>query len=257
MEPMFSPAPGLVVLPDTHPVPGWGCLPVSAFLLRGAEPVLVDCGMRVARGRFLESLDGALHLSSLRHIVITHEDADHAGALEELLVAAPDATLVASPIGLGKLAAAMQLPRHRIVVAEPGATLTLGERRLRVFRPPLYDSPATIGLFAEHEGWCFTSDAFAAFLPAFAENLADVPSSALARGFLAMSATNSPWVAGLGRADMAGACAEVQAFAPSLLLAAHLPVVRGDEELRGVLELAAMLPEAARAAEPARHEGRR
>ena len=40
-----------LVLADSTEVPGLGHLPVNAFLLRGAEPLLVDTGLPTSRAR--------------------------------------------------------------------------------------------------------------------------------------------------------------------------------------------------------------
>ena len=40
-----------LVLADSTEVPGLGHLPVNAFLLRGAEPLLVDTGLSTSRAR--------------------------------------------------------------------------------------------------------------------------------------------------------------------------------------------------------------
>ena len=45
-----------VVLADSTEVPGLGHLPVNAFLLRGAEPLLVDTGLPTSRTEFLDHL---------------------------------------------------------------------------------------------------------------------------------------------------------------------------------------------------------
>jgi hypothetical protein len=44
------------VLPGWLPVPGLGALPVNAFLLKGAEPMLVDTGLAAFSDDIAEAL---------------------------------------------------------------------------------------------------------------------------------------------------------------------------------------------------------
>jgi hypothetical protein len=44
----FRPVPGVTVLSDPQEVPGIGHLPVNAFVLHAAEPVVVDTGLSLA-----------------------------------------------------------------------------------------------------------------------------------------------------------------------------------------------------------------
>ena len=46
----YQAAPGIDVLTTNFPVPGLGLVPINAFVLHGAEPVLVDTGT-VCRAR--------------------------------------------------------------------------------------------------------------------------------------------------------------------------------------------------------------
>jgi hypothetical protein len=43
-------------LPSWFPVPGLGALPINSFLLKGAEPLLVDTGLGALAERLVESL---------------------------------------------------------------------------------------------------------------------------------------------------------------------------------------------------------
>lgn len=45
MKEVYSPTEDTHVLPTYYPVPGFGILPVNAFVLKAKEPVLVDAGL--------------------------------------------------------------------------------------------------------------------------------------------------------------------------------------------------------------------
>lgn len=57
-------AAGVVLLPSYLPLANLGVLPVNAFLLQAAEPVLLDTGMAPVREGFLRSLRSASTLGT-------------------------------------------------------------------------------------------------------------------------------------------------------------------------------------------------
>ncbi len=62
----FSATDDVVVLHDAAEVPGLGFLPVNAFLLRAAQPVLVDTGLPASRDQFLSELWSLVDPADLR-----------------------------------------------------------------------------------------------------------------------------------------------------------------------------------------------
>jgi glyoxylase-like metal-dependent hydrolase (beta-lactamase superfamily II) len=82
------------VLNDQLPVPGIGFLPVNAFVLHAAEPVVVDTGLSLPGRGFMDTLGSVVDPADVRWIWLTHPDRDHTGALFDLLDAAPHARLV-------------------------------------------------------------------------------------------------------------------------------------------------------------------
>ncbi|MGH2544824.1 MAG: MBL fold metallo-hydrolase, partial [Ardenticatenaceae bacterium] len=71
---------------------------VNAWLLRGAEPALVDVGPRAEMSWEALVAGLAVHglaLSDLRHVFITHAHVDHYGNAARLAEAAPDAIFYA------------------------------------------------------------------------------------------------------------------------------------------------------------------
>lgn len=241
MEPPFSPVDQLVILPSHSPAPDRGVLPVQAFLLRSDAPVLVDAGVAVERAAFLDALDCVIDLHRLRAVVITHEDADHTGALADLLERAPHAVVVTSRIGAGKLAASHRVPLERLRVVTPGQRLAIGARSFRVLPAPLYDSPATFMLLEERAGWLFSSDAFGAFVPHPAEGMDELDAASALDGMSRFCRANSPWVAHVDHARWRGRIDALRALGPSWLFASHLPPVHGAL-LEDVWARAAALP---------------
>jgi hypothetical protein len=45
----YKAAPDIEVLTSNFPIPGFGFVPINAFVIKGAEPILVDTGSVVER----------------------------------------------------------------------------------------------------------------------------------------------------------------------------------------------------------------
>lgn len=84
---------------------------VSAYLLvRSGEAALVDTGVGGSEGDIEAGL-GALDLgwSNVKHVILTHRHADHAGSIGAILAAAQEAMAYAGAEDLGSIAAPRQL----------------------------------------------------------------------------------------------------------------------------------------------------
>jgi len=227
-------ADDVVVLADSIDVPGLGHLPVNSYLLRAPEPVLVDTGLPTSRADFLDHLWSACDPADLRWIWLTHPDRDHTGSLLQVLDAAPQARLVTTFLGMGILSIEHRIPVNRVYLLNPGQALDVGDRSLRAFRPPLYDSPATTGLVDERSGACFTSDCFGGPMAspdvAMADDVAEAAPGDLAAAQRLWATVDSPWVADVDRSAYARSVAELAAHGLDLVLSTHLPPARGRRE---------------------------
>ena len=81
----YKAAPDIDVLTSNFAVPGFGLIPINAFVLHSAEPVLVDTGAMVESAEFMTALRSVIDPADLRYIWLTHTDFDHIGALATLL----------------------------------------------------------------------------------------------------------------------------------------------------------------------------
>ncbi len=97
----YKAAPDIDVLTTSFPVPGFGLIPINAFVLHAAEPVLVDTGTMVESDEFLTALRTVIDPSDLRYIWLTHTDFDHIGSLGRLLEEHPQIRVVTSFLGVG------------------------------------------------------------------------------------------------------------------------------------------------------------
>jgi hypothetical protein len=213
---------------DTHalttflPVPGYGHLAVNAFVVRAAQPMLIDTGMAAQGQGFLSSLRSVIDPAALRWIWLTHIDADHVGNLRLVLEHAPDARVVTNFIGLAKMGL-QGLPTDRIYLLNAGQELDLGDRSMRAVRPPTYDAPETSGLADGLTGTFFSSDSFGALLHEPAESAATLPPEQLREGLITWSTLDAPWLHSTDRARFADHLRNLCEQKPARILSSHLP----------------------------------
>jgi glyoxylase-like metal-dependent hydrolase (beta-lactamase superfamily II) len=220
------------VLNDYLEVPGLGFLPVNAFVIHATQPVVVDTGLGLSDRDFLACLAEVIDPTDVAWIWLTHPDRDHTGGLFALLEAAPQARVVTTFVGAGIMSAEHPLPMNRIYLLNPGQSLDVGDRRLTGFRPPLFDSPATVGVLDTSTGVCLSSDCFGAPLPtpglATAADAAAVNPDELRAAQLLWATVDSPWVHAIDPVKLAASFRLLRDFDPSAILSAHLPPVTSD-----------------------------
>jgi hypothetical protein len=220
------------VLSDYLEVPGLGFLAVNAFVIHAAQPVVVDTGLGLPDRDFVAALAEVIDPADVRWIWLTHPDRDHTGGLFTLLDAAPQARVVTTFVGAGIMSTEHPLPMNRIYLLNPGQSLDTGDRQLTGFRPPLFDNPATVGIFDTSTGACLSSDCFGAPLPT--AELASAPDAAatdpgeLRTAQLLWATVDSPWVHAVDPAKYAASFQPLRDFGPSAILSTHLPPVTGN-----------------------------
>ena len=219
------------VLNDHLEVPTIGFLPVNAFVLHAAEPVVVDTGLSLPERGFMDALGSVIDPEDVRWIWLTHPDRDHTGALFDLLEAAPRARVVTTFLGAGIMSTERPLPMDRLHLVNPGQTLDVGDRTLTAFRPPLFDSPATTGFFDHVSGTCVSSDCFGSPMTtadlAEGADVRDVPADDLRSGQLLWATVDSPWIHVADRDAYEQTVAPLRAMDPAVILSSHLPPVVG------------------------------
>jgi hypothetical protein len=217
----------VTALRDKAEIPGLGVLPINAFVLHAAQPVLIDTGMPVSRPAFLEALASVIDLADIRWIWLSHPDRDHMGSLFDVLAAAPKARLVTTYAAVGYLGTEFDVPLPRVYLLNPGQALDLGDRKLLAFRPPLFDSPMTVGFFDGKTGTCFSSDCFGGPMPsieaAYADDVSQVDTGTVRDAQLMWVGVDSPWVRTADPVKFAASYEQLRTFAPKRLFSSHLP----------------------------------
>ena len=234
----------VTVLNDHIPVPTIGFLPVNAFVLHAAQPVVVDTGLSLPGRGFMDALGSVMDPKDVRWIWLTHPDRDHTGGIFELLDAAPRARVVTTFLNVGIMSTGSPLPMDRVYLVNPGQSLDLGDRTITAFKPPLFDSPATVGFFDPKSRTCFSSDCFGA--PMSSEDLAqggdvrDVPAADLRSSQLLWATVDSPWVHMVDRDTYMARVEPLQEMEPQTILSSHLPPVR--ENTQDCFDMLAVAP---------------
>ncbi|MCB9894653.1 MAG: MBL fold metallo-hydrolase [Planctomycetes bacterium] len=217
------------------PLPGLGVLPVNSFLIRGAEPVLIDTGLAGQRESFLGALGSLIDPAELRWIWMTHMDADHVGNLETILKSAPNARVVTTYLGMGK-AGLLGLPLDRCYLLNPGQTLRAGDRELLAVKPPVFDAPETTGLFDRSSESLFSSDSFGAVLQDSAESALEVASGDLRDGMHLWASVDAPWLNVVEKTRFQATIRALRELKPQQLLSSRRPrvmsVTRSSPTLR-------------------------
>ena len=212
------------VITTSFPIPGYGFVPVNAFVLNGPEPILVDTGTVVESDDFMTTLRSVIDPAELRWIWLTHTDFDHIGSLQRLLDENPRITLITTFLGVGIMSLASPLPMDRLRFVNPGEQVTLGNRTLAAFRPPAFDNPSTTGFYERTSRTLFSSDCFGALLQDVPENAADLSEQALREGQVFWATVDSPWLHKVDEKTLAGELKAIRAMEPELILSSHLPM---------------------------------
>jgi flavorubredoxin len=220
-------APETFLIPNLAPA-GDAYLPVNSLLIRGKEPIVVDTGAPVHRERWLEQVFGLVDPQDIRWVFLSHEDGDHTGGLDTVLDAAPQATLVMNFFSTERRALETPVPIERSIWREPGESFEAEDRRLRLVLPPIFDGPATRGLFDEKTGVLWAVDTFAAATIGAVHRVEDLPRELYDESFMLFNSLVSPWHQWLDPVLYDRHVDSVEALKPRVVASAHGPVLVGD-----------------------------
>jgi flavorubredoxin len=226
MDKTYAAGPDIAVISYHEPAGPLGFLPMHAYLIKGEEPVLVDTGLYTQTEGFLEALWAEIDPRELRWVMITHEDMDHAGNLDEVLTAAPQARVVLSFLTMLKYGRPDLTPPPRVLIATPGQSVRLGNRGFRVIRPPVFDSSGTVAYLDEETGSLFSADVFGGLVPA---PTADVDSlgPAYTEGSAVFMSANSAWLHDMDPAKFKRRVDVLRELAPEVVLPTHGAPLKG------------------------------
>lgn len=235
LEP-YEVTPDIHVVPSYFPIPGLGILPVNAFVLKAAEPVLVDTGLVPLSDQFMEKLASVIDPADLRWLWLTHTDQDHIGSLQCILDAAPRLRIITTFLAVGKMSLFQPFPMDRIYLLNPGQNISVGDRILTAVKPPSYDAPETTGFYDPKDAAFFSADCFGALMSEPHENAAGIGTENLRAGSIRWATVDAPWLHTVNERSFSKTLSRIRELSAKLILSAHLPVARNmTEELLGYL----------------------
>jgi hypothetical protein len=183
-------------------------------------------------------------------VFLSHDDADHTGNLAEVMAACPDAELVCSWAIIERFTNAFEFPLARCRWINDGDSFDAGDRTLVALRPPLYDSPATRGLFDQATGVYWAADSFPTPVPGGAaatsvpQDVADLDHEFWWNGMVMFAHhALSPWLSLVDRDRFSSTVDRVQDQRPTVIASGHSPTITGAG-VDQALALARRLPDA-------------
>ena len=220
------------IAPETfliHDHQGEGEGPVSVALntmvIRAAEPVVVDTGMMENRNQYLEDVFSLVEPEDIRWVFISHDDVDHTGSVNALMEAAPNATLVIDWFMQERMGASLEVSPMRWRWLRDGDVLDVGDRQLRLVRPPVFDSGTTRGLFDPLTEVYWASDAFASPMPVPVRDVAALDLVPWLEGIHTFAQYISPWLDLVDEAKFQRAVDRIEALRPQVIVGCHTPVI--------------------------------
>jgi flavorubredoxin len=222
-------APDTYLIPNLAPAGPDAYVPVNSLVILGEEPIVVDTGAPVHREHWLELLYGLVDPADIRWIFLSHEDGDHTGGLDEVLAAAPQARLVMNFFSTERLALERPVHLDRMIWRDHGESFDAGDRRLHLVLPPIFDGPATRGLYDERTGVLWAVDSFAALAPGAVHRAEDIPKELYDESFMLFNSLVSPWHQFLDPVRYNRHVDSVEALKPRAVATAHGPILVGDQ----------------------------
>jgi flavorubredoxin len=243
MDKPYQAAADTFILPSHFPIPGLGFLPCNAYVLKAAEPVLVDTGLGIDSDDFIKALMSVIDPTDLKWIWITHDDADHVGSIQKIMEAAPNARLATNAVTALRMSTFWHVPMDRVYCLNAGESISVGDRKLTAVAPPLFDNPATIGFYDDKANALYSADFFGALLPSHELGCDELAEETLSQGMTLWGTIDSPWIHSTDRGGYHAKLNAIRQMAPDMIFSSHLPPASGKME-RFLISLAAV-PEAA------------
>lgn len=217
---------------------------VNSMVVRGAEPLVVDTGIRSDREAWLADVTSLVDPSDVRWVFLSHDDEDHTGSLCQLLEMCPRATLVTTWAATERMSGSFGATPDRLRWVHDGDALDIGDRTLRAIRPPAYDSPTTRALFDPTSGVLWSSDAFATPMPSDpVDSVAALPPPFWAEGMaLFHHHALCPWIAIVDRGAYGAEVRRFRDLRPEVVVGAHTPPIDGDA-VDDAFDLLAAMPD--------------
>jgi flavorubredoxin len=203
-------------------------VPLNSMVIRAAEPVVIDTGVAENTTQYLADVFSLVEPEDVRWVFISHDDVDHTGAVDALMEACPNATLIINWFTVERMGQSLRVHPSRWRWIGDGESFDAGDRTLHAVRPPVFDSPTTRGLFDPTTGVYWGSDSFATPMLEPVRDVVDIDEEFWADGIAMFSQYVSPWLDLVDHDRYQATVDRVAALRPSVLAGCHTPVIHGD-----------------------------
>jgi len=133
----------------------------NSYLVLGKEKVaLIDTTNPGFEADLLAKVSTHINPQKIDYVVMNHAEPDHAGAIPQVLEAAPDAYLVTTQKGAEMAQNLHRVPQERLRVVKEGDTIGLGGKTLRFIEAPWLHWPETMFTLAVEDKVLFSCDFF-------------------------------------------------------------------------------------------------
>lgn len=221
-------APETFLITNLAPAGEGVFVPFNSMVIRGEQPVIIDTSTPAHRANWFRQVLDLVDPEDVRWVFISHDDGDHIGNLHELLEMCPNATLIANFFMMERQAVETHpFPLHRMRWLGPGESLDVGDRRLHLVVPPIFDGPTTRGLFDERTRALWAVDSFAAMTPGEIHRVEDLPADLYDETFTLFNSMISPWHQWLDPRKYRRHTDALQGLGLSTVASSHGPVLTG------------------------------
>jgi flavorubredoxin len=222
-------APDTFLIPNLAPAEPGSYVFVNSLVILAEQPVVVDTGAPAHRERWLDAVTSIVDPADVRWVFLSHDDGDHIGNMAEFLAIAPNATVVTNFFSNERAALEPDraMPIDRQAWLEAGTSFDAGDRRLHLFRPPIFDGPTTRGLYDERTGVMWAVDSFAALTTGAVYEAPDVPAELYDGSFQLFNSLVSPWHQWLDTERYCRHVDTIEGIGAATIASAHGPVLRG------------------------------
>jgi len=136
----------------------------NAYIVRGSEKTaLVDTVDPTMADVLLENI-GRLGIDRIDYIIANHAEQDHSGTLPQVMERYPESSIMVTPKGKTLLEDLLRIPGNRILSAEDGTVISLGDRNLELIHTPWVHWPETMVTYNREDRILFSCDFFGSHL---------------------------------------------------------------------------------------------
>ncbi|MEG1479553.1 MAG: FprA family A-type flavoprotein [Kiritimatiellia bacterium] len=133
----------------------------NAYLVQGSEKsALIDTVKAPYVDYLKRNVDALCPLAKIDFIVCNHAEPDHSGALPEMVIACPQATVVCNAKCKDALSCHYDTTQWKWQIIKEGETLSLGDKTLQFFDTVMVHWPESMVTYVQEDALLFSMDAF-------------------------------------------------------------------------------------------------